>query len=116
MGADHTRTRAEPALVKALTRAHGAQRMLDSGRYASICDMAAAERIERGYLGRILRLALLASDIVEAILHGRQPGSFGEGHCLWKELTPRPRRPVRMVSRPSFPAFPRRAVQAKALW
>ena len=91
--------------------------MLDSGRYASISDVAAAERIERDYLGRILRLTLLASDIVEAILHGLQPESFGEeGHSLWKEPTPRPRRPVRMVSRPSFPAFPRRAVQAKALW
>ncbi len=35
--------------------------------------MAAAERIDRGYLGLILQLTLLAPDIVEAILHGRQP-------------------------------------------
>ena len=34
--------------------------------------MAAAERIDRGYLGRVLRLTLLAPDIVEAILGGRQ--------------------------------------------
>ena len=39
--------------------------------------MAEAERIERGYLGRLLRLTLLAPDIVEAILDGRQPHGLG---------------------------------------
>ncbi len=43
-------TRADPALVKALARAFRYQRLLDEGRYASISEMAAAERIERGYL------------------------------------------------------------------
>jgi hypothetical protein len=38
-----------------------------------ISEMAAGERIERGYLGTLLRLTLLAPDIVEAILDGRQP-------------------------------------------
>jgi hypothetical protein len=61
-------TRADPALVKALARAFRCQRMLDQGRYASITEMAEAERIERGYLGRLLRLTLLAPDIVAAIL------------------------------------------------
>jgi hypothetical protein len=70
-------TRADPALVKALARAHRWQRMLDEGRYASISEMAAAEKIERGYLGTLLRLTLLAPDIVEAILDGRQPEGFG---------------------------------------
>ncbi len=68
-----TATRADPALVKALARAFRYQRMLDEGRYASIGEMAAAERIERGYLGTLLRLTLLAPDVVDAILDGRQP-------------------------------------------
>jgi hypothetical protein len=34
--------------------------------------MAAAEKIERGYLGRVLQLTLLAPDVVEAIVDGRQ--------------------------------------------
>jgi hypothetical protein len=68
-----SRTRADPALVKALARAHRWQRMLDEGRYASISEIAAAERIDRGYLGRILQLTLLAPGILEAILDGRQP-------------------------------------------
>lgn len=65
--------RADPALVKALARAFRYQKLLDEGRYASISEMAAAERIERGYLGTLLRLTLLAPDIVESILDGRQP-------------------------------------------
>ena len=43
-----------------------------SGRYASISEIAAAERIDRDYVGSILRLNLLAPDIVEAIIDGRQ--------------------------------------------
>ena len=39
--------------------------------------MAQAERIERGYLGTLLRLTLLAPDVVEAILDGRQPADLG---------------------------------------
>jgi hypothetical protein len=72
-GAPAVQRRADPALVKALARALRYQRLLDEGRYASISEMAAAERIERGYLGSLLRLTLLAPDIVEAILGGRQP-------------------------------------------
>ena len=63
--------------MKALARAFRYQRLLDEGRYASISEMAAAERIERGYLGSLLRLTLLAPDIVEAILDGRQPEGLG---------------------------------------
>jgi hypothetical protein len=58
-------TRAASALVKALAGAFRYQRLLDEWRYASISEMAAAEKIERGYLGTVLRLTLLAPDVVE---------------------------------------------------
>src|SRR3954463_6404282 len=64
-------TPAEPALVKALARAFRYE-----GRYTSICEMAVAEKLERGYLGSLLRLTLLPPVIVEAILDGRQPGGM----------------------------------------
>ena len=70
-------TRADPALVKALARAFRYQKLLDEGRYASISEIATAERIERGYLGSLLRLTLLAPGIVEAILDGHQPERLG---------------------------------------
>jgi hypothetical protein len=61
--------------LKALARAFRYQRLLDEGRYSSITEMAAVENIERGYLGSLLRLTLLAPDIVELIIDGRQPNS-----------------------------------------
>jgi hypothetical protein len=75
-GATPARTRADPALVKALARAHRWKRLLESGRYGSLAELAAAEKIDRSYLARTLRLTLLAPDIVEAILDGRQACSL----------------------------------------
>jgi len=67
-----TQTRGDPALVKALARAFRYQRMLDEGWYASISDMAAGEKLDRGYMGRLLQLTLLAPGIVEKVLDGTQ--------------------------------------------
>lgn len=73
-GASRQRTTAsDPALVKALARAFRYQNLLDIGKYHSISEMAAAEKLDRGYLGRLLRLTLLAPAIVQAIMDGRQP-------------------------------------------
>jgi hypothetical protein len=76
-GATAIPTRADPALVKALARGHRWKRILEKGRYASISEMAKVEKVERGYLGTLLQLTLLAPDIVEAILDGRQPDRMG---------------------------------------
>lgn len=69
-------TRADPALVKALARAFRYQKLLDEGRYASISEMATAEKIERGYLGTLLRLTLLAPEIVQDLLDGCAPADL----------------------------------------
>jgi hypothetical protein len=76
-GVPLSRTRADPAMVKALARVHRWKRLLEEGRYASLSEMAKAERIDRSYLGKMLGLTLLAPDIVEAILDGRQPPHIG---------------------------------------
>ena len=72
-GAGVIPVRGDPALTKALARGFRWRRMLEEGRYASISEMAKAEGIERGYVGSLLRLTLLAPEMVEAILNGRQP-------------------------------------------
>lgn len=59
------------ALIKAVARAHRWQRLLEDGTHATIKDLADAEAINPSYAGRMLRLTLLAPDIVEAILDGR---------------------------------------------
>lgn len=67
------RPRVDNTLVKALARAFRWKRLLESGRFGSLAELAEAERINTSYLSRVLRLTLLAPDIVEAILDGRQP-------------------------------------------
>ncbi|MGA7450857.1 MAG: hypothetical protein WBW73_06130 [Rhodoplanes sp.] len=64
--------RIDNAMVKAIARAHRWREMLENGAHATIAEIAAAEKINESYVGRILRLTLLAPDIVEAILDGRQ--------------------------------------------
>ncbi|MGK7868868.1 hypothetical protein [Falsiroseomonas sp. E2-1-a20] len=64
---------ADTTLVKALARAFRWRRMMETGRYGTINELAAAEMINSSYVSRLLRLTLLAPGIVEAILDGRQP-------------------------------------------
>ena len=66
------RPRVNNALVKAVARAFRWQRMLDDGVCGTIEELAQRERVNRGYMSRVLRLTLLAPDVVEAILDGRQ--------------------------------------------
>ena len=66
-----TKPQPDGTLVKALARAWRWQRMLDEGVYASVSEIGDAESISKNYVSRILRLALLAPGIVEAILAGR---------------------------------------------
>jgi hypothetical protein len=66
-----SKPRPDGTLVKALARAWRWQRMLDEGVYATVSEIGEAENISKSYVSRILRLAILAPDIVEAILTGR---------------------------------------------
>jgi hypothetical protein len=70
-GAGVATTQGDPALVKALARGFRWRRMLEDGRYASIRELAAAEGVDRAYVGRVLNLTLLAPEVVEAVLDGR---------------------------------------------
>ena len=68
--------RPDSALINALVRAFRWQKMLDSGRYATVSELAAAEKLDRSFVSHVLRLTLLAPDMVEAILDGRQSPTF----------------------------------------
>ena len=63
--------RIDNALLKALARAHRWRRMIESGEYASITELAKAEGVNQSYACRVLRLSLLAPCIVTAILDSR---------------------------------------------
>jgi hypothetical protein len=62
--------RRDETLVRALARAHRWKKLLEEGRYRS-AEVAEAEKVTRSFVNRLLRLTLLAPDIVEAILEGR---------------------------------------------
>lgn len=64
--------RTDNTLIKALARAFRWKRMLDAGRFATMAELGEHEKIATSYLTRVLRLTLLAPDIVDAILDGRQ--------------------------------------------
>jgi len=60
-------------MVKALARAFRWRKMLDTGAHSTLEDLARAKGLAPSYVSGILRLTLLAPEIVEAILDGRQP-------------------------------------------
>lgn len=69
-GAEQPR-KTDSTLVKALARAFRWKRMLESGGFATVRELAEAENMAFSYMTRVLRLTLLSPDIVEAILKGR---------------------------------------------
>ena len=66
----------DSTLVKALARAWRWQKLLDAGVHTSITDIAEAEGVNPSYLSRVLRLNLLAPQIVEMLLDGQQPAGM----------------------------------------
>ncbi len=75
-GARPSKSRTQEPLIAALARAFHWQDLVDSGKYSSISDLAGALGLDRSYVSRIMRLTLLAPDIVEAIVEGREPSGL----------------------------------------
>ena len=92
-GAAHPR-KPDSALVKALARAFRWKRMLESGEFATIAELAEREGIPSTYMARILRLTLLAPELIDAILDGCQPRALTLPTLMkrfpmaWKEQRP----------------------------
>lgn len=64
--------RPDETLIRALARAHRWKRMLEEGTFRSAAEIAEVDGVTQSFVNRLLRLTLLAPDIVEAILDGRQ--------------------------------------------
>jgi len=96
-----TPRRPDDALVKALARMFRWKRMLESGEFSSMSELAEKEGIAFTYMARLMRLSLLSPDIVDAIMAGRQPAgitlakltdpfppNWKEQHALWSAGLP----------------------------
>ena len=70
------RARIDSTMIKAIARGFRWRKLLETGVYGTIEEIAAAEKINSSYVSRLLRMTLLAPDIVEAILDGRQPADM----------------------------------------
>ena len=78
----------DTALVKTVFRAHEWFERLKNGDAQSVRDIARTEGLTGSYVTRVLRLAFLAPDIVEAILNGRQPVELTADRLLLREDLP----------------------------
>jgi len=70
------RSRVDSALLKALARGFRWRKLLETGHFATIEEIADAENINPSYVSRLLRMTLLAPEFVEAILAGTQPAGL----------------------------------------
>ena len=89
----------DDTLVKALARAFRWKRMLESGEFASISELAEKEGIAFTYMARLMRLSLLSPELVDAVMDGHQPANitlanlmdpfpadWKEQHRLWSDV------------------------------
>ena len=60
-------------MIKTLGKAFYWKRLIDEGVYPTTADLARALKVETGWAAEVLRMTMLAPDIVEAIFEGRQP-------------------------------------------
>jgi hypothetical protein len=74
--------RVDNTIVKALVRAHRWRNMLESSSFASVRELAKAEKINESYLCRVLRLTLLSPALTEAILNGQHPAGLDLARLL----------------------------------
>lgn len=70
------RARIDSTMIKAIARGFRWRKLLETGVYGTIDEIAKAEKINPSYVSRVLRLTLLAPSLVEAILDGRQPAEM----------------------------------------
>jgi len=70
------------SLVNAIIRAFRWKEQIDNRIYTSMRHLADKEKISESYACRVFRLTLLAPDIIEAILSGRQPKTLTLAACL----------------------------------
>jgi site-specific DNA recombinase len=63
----------KPSLIKALARAHGWYQKVIQGDVPDMRSLARQAGLTERYVGKVFACSLLAPDIIESILEGRQP-------------------------------------------
>jgi hypothetical protein len=79
-----SRARIDGRMIKILARAFRWRTLIETGTYATIQEIAVAEKINASYVGRVFRLTLLAPDIIDAILDGGRGHAFPRNRLMTK--------------------------------
>lgn len=74
--------RKDPNLIKIIARSHAWWNELLYGKVKTSAEIVAREKLDKGYVSRVLDLAFLTPDIVEAIVAGYQPADLTAQHLL----------------------------------
>ncbi len=77
----------DPVLNRAMAKAHYWQNLIDTGQAESGSEIARAEGIDPSVVNEIIRLTLLAPDIVQSIIDGQQPANLS---LIWFQRNPLP--------------------------
>jgi hypothetical protein len=73
---EHSMARTDQTLIKVIARAFRWERLLRDGTYATLDEIAKAENISPSYVSRVIRITLLAPEIINAVLEARHPPTF----------------------------------------
>jgi hypothetical protein len=82
-----SKRKGDPTLIRALAKAHFWQSLIDSGKADSGSAIAKAEGIDPSVINEILRLTLLAPDLIDSIINGQQPKNLS---LVWFQRNPMP--------------------------
>jgi hypothetical protein len=104
--------KADPALLKAIARAHRWFDQLVAGRVASMAEIGKRESVPKNFVSWLIRLAFLAPEIVEAIIQGSHPSDLtaqtlitrriGEGCKAGSKIEAHGSRSISIGSQPSL--------------
>ncbi|RWC03490.1 hypothetical protein [Mesorhizobium sp.] len=81
-----SRPRIDNTLLRAVVQAFRWKQQLESGQFATISELAEGETLDGSFVSHMLRLTLLAPDLIEAILDRKQPRTM-ELQPLMRGLT-----------------------------
>lgn len=85
-GKPSSKQMAQNAILVAIARAFRWKDLVESGRVKNLAEIARANRGDGSYVSRILDLTLLAPDIIDAILDGKEPSGLSLARLTKKQI------------------------------
>jgi len=85
-GKTSSKQAAQNAILVAIARAFRWKELIESGRVKNLAEIARANKVDGCYVSRILDLTLLAPDIIDAILDGREPSGLSLAMLTKKQI------------------------------